>query len=232
MNWIEHIIEPKRLLLTWQSKSGDRMRRIIGELIRKEDDVLFQYNTSSKDFEEAKNLGFWHYEAFPEDQKIYPLALDVFMRRLPPRSRGDFQKYLEAIRIPVNTGISNFALLGYSGAKLPDDDFSVVHPFDEATGSFELLTEVSGTRYYKDNFLDLQLGSCVELIPEPTNDRDENAIQVFYAGKKIGYINRGQQKSFALWMKQNKIEKAVIERINGSTDKPSIYIFVSVKNYE
>ena len=79
-------------------------------------------------------------------------VLPSFMKRLPPRSRGDFGRFLDALRIKseAKDEISNFALLGYSGAKLPDDDFTVIHPFENASVPFELMLPVQGYRHYKE----------------------------------------------------------------------------------
>ena len=61
----------------------------------------------------------------------------------PPRSRGDFGRFLGALRIKADAEISDFALLGYSGAKLPDDDFTVIHPFENASVPFEFMVVLS-----------------------------------------------------------------------------------------
>lgn len=232
MNWIEHIIEPERLLLTWQpkDKEGDRTRRLVAELVKTEKGWIdLHYLVHTQDYDHAKKLGFQGYPAFPLERPSYQNVMDVFMRRLPPRSRGDFSLYLESIRIHRDAKLSDFALLGYSGAKLPDDDFNVVHSFESVRGPFEFLTEISGFRYHGMNVLNsLKLGSIVCLKPEPENQNDPQAIQVMYDNQKLGYINRAQAPSFHSWLNSHRIKKTIIERKNGSMDRPSVYIFVSV----
>ncbi|WOG27890.1 hypothetical protein [Endozoicomonas sp. 8E] len=44
MRYIEHLIEPDRLLLSWQAQgSEDRSRYVVGELVRKEDKIVLNY---------------------------------------------------------------------------------------------------------------------------------------------------------------------------------------------
>ena len=59
MRHIEHIVEPDRLLLSWQAASGsDRLRMIVAELIRNGNDADLVYLKGSEDFSKAQSLGF------------------------------------------------------------------------------------------------------------------------------------------------------------------------------
>jgi len=233
MNWIEHIVEPNRLLLTWQAPDKEnRLRRIIAELIRTGDEAKLKYLTESDDYKEAVKLGFNGFAAFSLDDQSYDNVLGVFMKRLPPRTRTDFIKYLEAIRIPekLKDKISDFALLGYSGARLPDDDFSVVHPFDGVNAGFELFTEICGFRHNEGtNILsELKEGQEVVLEKEPSNMYDPLAVKIMFNKVKLGYINRGQLIAINRWIDHNLISEVVIERINGLPGNPKVYIFIKV----
>src|SRR4030042_2769470 len=97
------------------------------------------------------------------------------MRRLPPRSRGDFGRYLDSLRIQKDAEISDFALLGYSGAKLPDDDFTVVNTFENAVPPFELLLHVQGYRYYVARLplASIKPGQEANFQAEPENEFDQ-----------------------------------------------------------
>ncbi|KAF0133966.1 MAG: hypothetical protein FD145_988 [Candidatus Saganbacteria bacterium] len=234
MNYIQHIIEPQRLLLTWQSTST-RLRRVVAELIRTENgNCDLNYLVETKDYNEAVNEGFQGFATFPLGQPISN-AMDIFLKRQPPRAREDFNKYLEALRIlpDVAAGISDFALLGYSGAKLPDDNFAIVHPFDGVEHNCEILTEICGFRHNNGAELiknqSVSIGDSVELTVEPNNQYDSNAIMIEHNGIKLGYINRAQLNAFNCWLKTGVIDKAVIERVNGFADNPKLYIFVEVK---
>lgn len=153
MHFIKHIIEPNRLLLAWQSPEEQcRTRYIVAELNATGTDISLTYLPQTKDNQEAQNKGFDSYPAFPSTNALHHNVLDAFMCRLPPRTRGDFTQYLEGLRLKPDAKLSDFALLGYSGAKLPSDGFSIIHPFSHVDGACELLLEAAGYRHLqKDN---------------------------------------------------------------------------------
>lgn len=234
MKLITHIKEPDCLYLTWQPsiQSGKhRMRRIVARLVRTaDDDAALEYCTDTDDFNEALNAGFTGYPAFPLENARYERVLATFAKRMPPRSRGDFHKYLTAIRIPVDAEISDFALLGYSGAKLPDDTFNISACLRDETTPFELLTEVSGFRHSAGmNILDdLKPDDTVTLEKEPTNEKDPSAIKVMLSDVHIGYINRVITGDFHTWLDEGRIRCLNIERINGPSARPKIFLFVEI----
>jgi len=230
MNLITHIVEPRRLYLVWQGpEGGDRTRRIVAELLRINHDVELRYLTQTEDFKKAVQIGFVGYPAFPKFDRLYKDGvIETFMLRLPPRERSDFDKYLESLRIHPAARISDFALLGYSGARLPSDWFSIVHPFDEVDSPCELITEVAGFRYYDGINMQLTVGTNLTLQPEPTNQYDPLAIAVLINGTKIGYIGRGLLEAVHRWLRNKNEINAVIEKINGRPDRPSIIIYVAV----
>jgi len=204
MRHIEHIVEPNRLLLSWQTP-GERLRMFVAELIRNDDDADLVYLKESEDFSKAQSLGFNGYPGFDFEINIHKNILTSFMKRLPPRSRGDFGRFLDALRIrpEAKDEISDFALLGYSGAKLPDDDFTVIHPFENASVPFELMLPVEGYQYYQDEL------SLTELSTD--------------------YVCRGLTASFHKWIQSGLTMSAFIERINGTRQYPKVYLYVSVK---
>lgn len=234
MNRIQHIIEPQRLLLTWQAPENaeQRTRYIVAELIRNENHIILRYLHSSKDFNDARKYGFESHPAFPDFTKEYSSnVLESFMHRLPPRTRGDFPQILASLCISEEIGkqMSDFALLGYAHAKLPLDGFAIIHPFENVTGSCELLTEVAGARYYMENIKQLHEGQTVQLESEPENTHDNLAIRVVSEDKKIGNINRALLPAFHQWLQTQRQIQATIERINGQENRPIIYLFIQVR---
>jgi len=231
MRYIEHIVEPDRLLITWQTTS-ERMRMIVAELIRSDDDADLVYLKDSEDFSKAQSLGFEDYPGFEINKDtVHNNVLISFMKRLPPRTRGDFGRFLEALRIKNEAKVSDFALLGYSEAKLPDDDFTVIHPFENATVPFELMLPIQGYRYYRDQLplasltTDMQAGFEIE----PDNPKDPEAIKIIINEVKAGYVCRGLTSSFHKWLQSDLTISAYVERINGGEQKPEVYLYVSVK---
>lgn len=139
MNLIKHIIEFDKLNLVWQSENEpNHLRYVVAHLIRNGNDVQLIYLKSTKDFDAARSLGFEGYPSFKIEKEIHSNGvLEAFQRRIPARSRGDFYKYLEMFRLPPDSNISDFALLGYSGAKLPGDEFSILPSSEDITESYD-----------------------------------------------------------------------------------------------
>jgi hypothetical protein len=238
MRYIEHIVEPQRLLLSWQTSQGQtsqqgksRGRMFVAEIIRSGDDADLVYLRDNEDFEKAVSLGFEGYPGFKTDQERYEKILFAFMKRLPPRKRGDFEKYLNALRIKPEAEISNFALLGYSGAKLPDDDFMIINPFENAVPPFELLMLIQGYRYYVERlpFDSIKMEQEATFQAEPENEFDPKAIKIIIGGVHGGYVCRRLTESFHKWFEMGYKIDASIERKNGTAERPEIYLYVSVE---
>ena len=233
MNFIEHILEPDRLLLQWRSPDeAVRTRFVVGELFKRGGEVCFRYLVDSPDYIKAKNNGFELYPAFKAKgtSEICSGVLDTFLRRLPPRSRGDFSKYLENYRIRKDASFSDFALLGYTGARLPTDGFSLGNPFESARGEFELLVEITGFRHMSQISADsLSVGMEATFIADSDNEFDSNAIAILIDSVKVGYVPRVLLPSFSQWLNDGNVV-AHVERLNGRPGNPIVYLFVRV-NY-
>ncbi len=229
MRFIEHIIEPTKLLLAWQaSDEKHRTRYIVAELNRMDKEISLVYLTQTSDFIKAKEHGFEAYPAFPDVNKTYHNVLDAFMRRLPPRTRGDFPQYLEGLRLKPDVQISDFALLGYSGAKLLSDGFSLIHPFDNVDGSCELLLEAAGFRHIQQNKANIHIDEQAFFSKEFNEAIKEDAIRIDVKGNHIGYVNRGLIPTVLNWMEKDRIKGAWVEKINGTPGKPAVYLYVKV----
>ena len=204
----------------------------VAELIRSGDDADLVYLKESEDFSKAQSLGFKKYEGFDTEKEVHENVLGSFMKRLPPRSRGDFDRFLKALRIKSDAEISDFALLGYSGAKLPDDDFTIIHPFENASPPFELMLPVQGYQHYQEQLPLTSLSEDMEagFEAEPDNQYDPEAIKIIINDVKVGYVSRGLTSSFHKWMQAGLVISAYVERINGTQQqKPAIYLYVSVE---
>ncbi|MBF0372056.1 MAG: hypothetical protein HQL39_01410 [Alphaproteobacteria bacterium] len=171
-----------------------------------------------------RSLGYQGYPAFKLGHREHRTGvLEAFMGRLPPRSRTDFGAYLEGLRLSECARLSDFALLGYSEAKLPSDGFSLVHTFEEGTPPFELMMEVAGHRHHRTTKIDI--GDELLLEPEPDNQVYPRAVRVVHDGRRVGYVNRLQTPVFHRWIKVGAV-KAVVEKMNGKADHPRLFAFV------
>jgi hypothetical protein len=230
MHFIEHIIEPTKLLLAWQSSDEEhRTRYIVAELNRIDHDVTLTYSPEKADFITAQHHKFKSYPAFQDTSIAHHNVLDAFMRRLPPRSRGDFPQYLEGLRLKPTVCISDFALLGYSGAKLLSDGFSIIHPFNQVDGACELLIEAAGYRHlHKSEKTTIQIDSPASFTMELYGPAQETAIRIDVDNHCVGYVNRGLVPTFVDWIEQGRIAGAWVEKINSSPERPALYLYVKV----
>lgn len=238
-NWIEHISEPESLLLAWQAPDhlNVRFRWAVARLLREGERYSFAYLSPSEftqlnpghTFEDLQALGYGGYPAFNPKRKVHETdVLSAFMRRLPPRNRSDFIEFLKQFRLKSNPPISDFALLGYTEAKLPSDGFSIVDPLDPGSVHCELMLEVAGYRYYHKKLArPLQVGDEAVIEAEPDNEYDFNAVRLVVNGEKIGNINRLQAATFQFWLRMRAVQ-GVVQRINGKPDHPRVYVFISV----
>ena len=231
MNHIEHIIEPRKLLLSWQG--SDRTRYIVAELSRQGDDADLTYLRNSPDYLAAKEKGFaGEYPGFPADSD-HQAVLAAFMTRLPPRYRTDYDAFLKAIRIHAGAQITDFALLGYAGGRLPSDDFCIIHPFDQAEPPFEFLLPLAGYRYYQQEvpYDAVKIGMPVRFELEPSNPHDPEAVRAVVSDvseNTAGYVCRGLLPQFRRWLGTGLGVLGTVERKNGVDDRPLIYVYVSV----
>lgn len=237
MNWIENICEPKRLILAWQAPdhTGVRHRWAIGDLTPSNGDLNLRYyegnefvrQNPGRTAADLERLGYRGYPGLRPKDVIHSGVFEAFRRRLPPQSRPDFEEYQKHFRISPRLRLSDFALLGYTEAKLPNDGFSVVNPLECTGDTFEYMLEVAGSRYYSDGPRP-EVGAHVSFQAEPTNEHDPNAIMIMMDRSRIGYVNRLQASAVHRWIAECSVE-ATIERINGSAERPRIFVFVKVR---
>lgn len=231
--FIEHIVEPQRLLLFWQAReSKNRSRYYVGQLVKRDGRVALEYDLEGAELAEAKELGFQGYPAFSLKKGEHSQQVqEAFVRRLPPRSRSDFGRYLKLRAIEPSSDVSDFALLGYSGAKLPNDGFELIHPFDEPPERFEVLLEIAGFRHESEVLPeDLEEGGPVMFSPEPTNSYDPKAIRMESKGRKLGYVPRGHLELLQRVMTQGAEVSGEVFRKNGTSERPLIYVLTRISS--
>ena len=67
----------------------------------------------------------------------------------------------------------------------------------------------------------------IDICPEPDNTFDPNAVACQFEGAKIGNINRLQAAAYGTWAKQQRVS-AVVDRLNGTEDRPRLFLFVEI----
>lgn len=227
---IENSIHVNTLFLTWQSNQDRNQRYLVGTLKKLESGFEFSYLTDTQDYVDALKYDFMGYPAFPLDKGVFTNdVMTTFMKRLPPRSRRDFSKYLINHYLPVDFNGDDFDLIAHTGIQLPSDGFNLIPNLEEAEIPFEYLMEVAGTRYHLDfeQTSQLQLGSKVDLRCENENEFDCNAVAMFVNQTKIGYVNKFFCKTIRKLMERDL--GCCIAKVSGTIERPLIYVMLSAK---
>ncbi|MFT4776598.1 MAG: hypothetical protein ACI9B7_000969 [Oleispira sp.] len=230
MNAIEYPLDIKTLYLTWQPK-GNQVRYFVAEIKKvSENDFQFEYHLDSIDYKEATEAGFRGVPSFRTENRFHNgNVLDLFLKRLPPKSRKDFSKYLEYYGISKNLEIDDFTLLAHTGVQLPSDGLVLIPKLDEAQLPFDYIMEVAGTRHHLSNSeLELiPIGASVEFVPEQYNCHDGDAISINYESKKIGYVNKMLCGAIGKLLTTNNVSGHVFRK-SGTEDRPLIYLLIRV----
>lgn len=225
-------LEPNRLKLIWQSNGTDRNKYVVGELVRSGDQVSLSYARYTNDYARAFLSGFVGHPAFPLASAVYHQNVtEVFSRRIPPKTRGDFGAYLAKNRIKYSDTLSDFTILGYTGAYLPSDGFSFAVDWRYQEFPLIFMMEISGFRHHQGMNLAMSdlLEKQVLFVPEPGNIYDPQAIKIQIGDVQIGYVPRYYCAEFANWLSFINVY-AHVERIDGALINPKVYLFVAVSN--
>ena len=223
MRELKYIVEPERLLLSWQDPVS-RSRYVVGQVSRDNGGYCFRYLPGS-DLNAAGDKGFKGYLAFPHFKEEYRLGvMESFMTRLPPRSREDFGKFPGYWHLDgtLKDSISDFSLLGYTGAALPRDSFRFI-PVFPSLAHLEFVVEVAGHRYQDGA---CKPGAAVRFVAEPGNPHDSEAIRVESPdGRKLGYVMHGLNHQFGEWLASGRLSGEIV-RINGTSGRPVVLVYV------
>ncbi|CAD5378999.1 HIRAN domain-containing protein [Pseudomonas sp. OF001] len=215
MESINHIFEPHRLVLAWHSPTGNGTRLVVGELCRGDLETYFRYLPGTTDFEQARKEGFFSFPAFDIQKHgantIHISALDVFMKRLPPRKRADFKDYLRQYNLPTDFAGSDFALLAYTGAKLASDTFELYPDISKAVAPIDFVIDIAGARHYIEHSSELTEGDQLTLVNDDDNRHDKNAVRILHNGKLIGYIGRVYAAGVREIMRSGNLSASVLK---------------------
>lgn len=91
----------------------------------------------------------------------------------------------------INYNRENVERLGSPSRTFPLDDDTLMHKYDRKVTLYE---------FYFDNF-------CAELIPEPDNPEDPNAIAIYCKGFKIGYVPAGKTSDVRLLLDSGSVSR-------------------------
>lgn len=215
----------------WQAGDAQtpsmRTRRPVAELFPRQQSYILNYLCNQDSIE----LGFTGVTPFSVESRLHDYnVMEVLAKRLPNRKRGDFTDFLAKFRLPSDFSGSDFALLGYTGGRLPSDRLDFAPDFSHIATPIDLFLEVVGSRYYLRGEKILQFmkeGDPLRLEVQKNNEHDENAVAVFFEDKQIGYINRGISAWLYVWLEKGRSVCAQVSRFNGTLDRPIVYLICS-----
>ncbi len=79
---------------------------------------------------------------------------------------------------------------------------------------------LAGSQYYAmaETWPEMRVGDALQLIREPDNRHDRNAIRVEWRGRKLGYVPRAENRGVAAAMDAGQRVVARVARLKESSD--------------
>jgi hypothetical protein len=172
--------------LIWRLGKGSR-RISVGTIKKNESEgIRFQYNKSGLD--DAKKLGFEHYEGFPDTSKIYTEnVIEKFGQRLIKSERNDLNEFYEFWNIDKSKIKHKFYMLAFTQGLLPTDNFEFLADFNPVKG-LSFITEITNLSELQIDSNSLLIGDLLRYELEPENTYDKNAVKVFKNDLYLGHI--------------------------------------------
>ncbi|WP_298839056.1 HIRAN domain-containing protein [Clostridium sp.] len=181
------------IYLVWKEPKT-RRQYIVGQLSR---NGQFEFNYGFE-VNEAIERDFKLLISFDDIKKTYKsdILFPVFSSRLPDKKRNGIDKILYKYGMEEYDG---YKLLKRSGARLPIDNLEFIDPIlDDDNGDVKRIFYLAGPRHYIGcngencaKALDLNAGESLQLVLEPQNEYDKNAIKIVNENNvNIGYVPR------------------------------------------
>lgn len=91
------------------------------------------------------------------------------------------------------------------------------------TGSVRILVQSSplaGSQYYRLDELqgNIRIGDALELVREPDNRHDRNAVGVRWQGHALGYLPRKENRAVAKAIDDGESVRATVEQLTADAD--------------
>jgi hypothetical protein len=174
--------------LIWRPGKGSR--RISVGTIKKSasEGIRFQYNQDG--VEEAKKLGFVHYEGFPDTSKdkIYTEnVIEIFGQRLMRSERPDLQDFYNFWNIDLSKREDKYYMLAFTQGLLPTDNFEFLAHFNPVE-NLSFVTEITNLLKSQIPSDKVTVGDVLRYELEPNNQYDNKAVKVFKEDLYLGHI--------------------------------------------
>jgi len=207
------------LYLIW--KDPESRRNFTVGALTKNGGYEFQYGF---EIEKAMGEGFQLLTSFNDINRKYmsSILFPAFSSRLPDRKRRDIKMILSKYGLEQ---YDEYNLLKKSGARLPIDTIELIDPIFEDEEIIDRFFFIAGPKYYLgcegelcDKAISLEVGQPVELIEEPDNAVDPDAIKVLdLQGNHLGYVPRYYNKSIKSSMARGISFACTVAEFNKNT---------------
>ncbi len=193
-----------RLFVLWRT-SDERRRFIIGHLRREQGVYSFAYEADLKD---AYANGFALLAEFPEHRtadrpyRSEGYLFSTFAQRVPSPKRSDYGELMAQWQ--VDRPDDPFEVLARSGGILATDGIELAEYRAAGDALLEpLRTRIAGTRHYTGSKT-AHADDRVDLVPEPSNRFDDDAVKIVIHGDTIGYIPKCYSAVVSALLKSRK----------------------------
>lgn len=87
---------------------------------------------------------------------------------------------------------------------------------------------VAGVTFYDIDWEEVSPEAKAQLIPDPKNKHDPNAIRVMVAGKQIGHIKKTENIGILEKINSHNIERVYIKKIIGGTNHKNKGVVIKI----
>lgn len=172
--------------------------------------ISFQY--IQKNVEEAKKMGFVHYEGFPDLNKVYnENVIEIFGQRIIKSERNDVKDFYDFWGVDSKFVDDKFYMLAYTQGLLPTDNYEFLAEFNPVKG-LRFITELTGLSHNKIPADALQVGDELKYELDRHNKFDKDAVVVLKNKKILGYIKAIHCRVFGKAKKTLKVTVSKIEK--------------------
>ena len=196
--------------LIWRPGKGSR-RISVGTIKKNETDgIRFNYNKLG--LEQARKLGFEHYEGFPDTGKLYiDNVLQIFGQRLIKSERTDSKEFYDFWNIDISKVKHKFYMLAYTQGLLQTDNFEFLADFNPVK-NLSFVTEITNLNELQISSDEVKVGDFLKYELEPENQYDKNAVKVFKNSLYLGHIKLIHCNVFHKTKKTFKLEVKGVEK--------------------
>jgi hypothetical protein len=213
----------RTVFLAWQDPER-RQWYPIGRLTSSGGIYSFVYTEGAKEAQEQ--AAFQPLASFPtlyttyESEQLFPL----FTNRVLPRSRPEYQEYLEWLSVPANEH-DPVAILARSGGRKVTDSLEVFpRPERDPAGEYQTHFLIHGLSHMPESSVDrasrLTAGEPLLVMRDIQNPRDPDAVALRTSEVVerdlhiVGYVPRYLRGDFLKLIDMGSSARVVVERVN------------------